>query len=116
MGVNIDFGKLKQLYAAAQAFNIKIETVIERIQTNINKISNPAFTDGMQGGQGDEAIKAIARGKEALESLLESIRTTREFIDRKLGNAHALTQDKHGFAEKAAKQRALQDEMKIKRN
>lgn len=115
MGVSINFGNIQKLFAASQAFSKKIENTTERIQSNINKISNPDFANGMVGGQGDAAVKALAKGREALEELLEAIRKTRHFIDAKLGQAHKLTQDVNGFEAQGAKLAQNKDNMNLKR-
>lgn len=116
MGVKIDFNELSNLYTISTQFTSKINGTVDRLQANINKLSNPAFTEGLQGGQGDAAVAALAQGKVALEELVETIKETGQTIDTKISQAYTLMRDKHGFSEEADAHRRNAEAAKLNRN
>lgn len=115
MGKKVNFDSLTNLYAAATQFKSKIHGTVERIQVNITKLTDPNFTAGLQGGQGDEAIKAIKAGQEAVEELMNAINRTRSLIDKKIGDAHRTRADKQGFSDAASAQRQNAANLRFKR-
>lgn len=115
MGKRVNFNNLKDLYAAATNFETKIHGTMERIQININKLTDPAFSEGLQGGQGDLAVEAIKQGSEALDALKAAIGNIRLTVDKKIGEGQAMRSDRSGFGEAAAKQKQTAAEARHRR-
>ena len=111
----LDPKALEHLYVQSVNFRNKAQDATNQITERLNKLTDPAFLDGMKGGQGDAAVEAILAGKKALEELMASLHTTANFIDSKLEGAARLAKDKHGFGDKQAANKQAASNMQIKR-
>lgn len=116
MGINIDFNALGAIYSVSTQFSSKLNAVSERLTTNINKLSNPEFTNGLTGGQGDLIVEALVASGKVLEALRVEVKAMRLYVDEKITNAHDIQKDSNSIAEKIAAQKRLAAEASLKRS
>ena len=111
----LDPKALETLYVESKRFSNKAVDCIGKIEEELSKLNDPSFRDGLSGGQGDAAKSAISGVTKAIAQLKSVLDKTARFIDDKLANAKALSQDKHGMGDAEAKAKAAAANMTLKR-
>lgn len=111
----LDPKALEHIYSTSINFKTKAQDAADDIKLRLNQLTDPAFLDGMSGGQGEACVEAIKAGASALEDLMNSITLTANFIDEKLVGAVQLAKDKHGFDDKKDANKRAGERMNLKR-